>query len=565
MSRPRKFIILSLIAIPIAVYGIAYFSLASCLPEVLDANPKNKGIVRVISATYAPFTSECKLLLNPLDLGETPLVSSEIVSDRTVGGGYGYQFRQYMNLGGHDSAIDISQQRTLGPYNNRIRTGSPFTTYLTTRLHVDTIDFQTGSLRYTSLPHAENFSDDKAWWKERFAPFSETLTSKPFQTSVGVRYIDTGHWAFQASPDKNLSVNKNSETLFVIDGVETEIYYHASELALLPDGTWAFRYQDVDRETCDATADANCPGSWFIKTSNETYGPYDYRTSEPIPTSAGDFYYYTGEAVSLTSEDKTYTLYKNGEEVSVWDYIDNVSYTTDATDIVFRARRGDEWFIVKNGTEVSKAWAYVDQLSASRTTDTFVYSARDEEDNWHLVKNEATLLLLSEPDRVYLNELADEPFAFFMTLKEERPLPHSGGFAITQAISSLGDWSYSKPVRLEAVDADGNMLFMSREELPIYVRSDKTSVKVQDFMNWSEDKTYWMNNTQIGTGHFRLYPTYKKVPRTSNELPEDVTGLILGGVLQGMYFDEQGHAVFFSTLNGELRRNVYDVSEYRLK
>ncbi|MBT4485634.1 MAG: hypothetical protein HOC71_18360 [Candidatus Latescibacteria bacterium] len=267
----------------------------------------------------------------------------------------------------------------------------------------------------------------------------------------------------------------------------------------------------------------------------------------------------------MNQEDKMYALYKNGEVVSEWDYIDMVTYSRDAEDIIFRARMGDDWFVVKNGVDLSQSWDYLDNLLVSRFTDTYSYRARDVDGDWHMAINNESLALPSEPSRIYLNEMANEPFAFY-ELDEERSLPHSGNFVITKISSALGDWTYPEPVRFESVDNDGNMLFMSRTELPASVRSGGNTIEIRNFFNWQEDKVYWMNDQKIGSGVLRIYFVYDEtVEKTRNsQYPDNASSGVLGGVLQGVYFDEPGNAVFYVALGGKLIREVYDVSSYRV-
>ncbi|HUT22185.1 MAG TPA: hypothetical protein VMX18_02110 [Candidatus Bipolaricaulota bacterium] len=350
-------------------------------------------------------------------------------------------------------------------------------------------------------------------------------------------YRDGSHWGIRVQPkDEPLS------SFFVIDGVKTNTYYHASRLTIFSDGSWTFRYQRPDK-TCEANRYDNCSGAWFIKTSDKEYGPYE-NVTPPIPTADKDIYFWT-------MENGRYALYKNGTREEDWRHADLLYYTKGGNGLVFRAREGDLWYVVTDGTR-SQAWDYVDLISANPTTGSVFYRARNKAGEWFVVKNNEATKTPFEPRNIVFNPVLDEPMATETSRQGDR---------VDGLFGKNNYWKYDAPVRLIAIDSKGNMLFQSTESVSVITKdANGKQMEVCSSSTCNYNYVYWINNNRIGEAAFRMIPLFSEKPAVGqtafyyegNERVFKYYGEVIAPA-----FDNQDRLVIYVIDDYKLEKTVY--------
>ncbi len=367
--------------------------------------------------------------------------------------------------------------------------------------------------RYTAKVDPEE-EQDQLLFQHLTAPYVSTSTQN--LVTEWVRYQDASKWGFGfwTSGENGM---RTTYKKFILSSTTTEPEYHANFLTILPNGDWAFRYQDPGRgdqnpncENHDAVWWDACRGPWFIKTNHGVYGPYT-NVSPPIPTIDNHLYFWDKKG------EKEYVLYLDGVSVSTWEYIDNVYYRNQASQLVYRARKGNEWFVVTNNI-ASQAWDYVDQLLINTKTGSVMYRARDIHGKWYMVKNGQAKRVPFEPDALYLDEKHDAPIA----LRTARTTGKAPGALLSGErlrIFTFAGTSYvlSGSLRLDKIASDGKLLFVRA--------ADGKSLQ------------FWINNRYIGRATYFDSVT--------------LTGPV------NWFFDEKNNLVFYTFDHGVLSRWTY--------
>ena len=220
------------------------------------------------------------------------------------------------------------------PYLNRIKDnvsewtmtwndgGSPMTAFMDATHLAEGYLYRPYWISINNLPLTSTEQENSAFWQERLKPYvSDTSFRGAWEerhVSEYIRYLDGSHWAMNVPrmfTAENGRTYRGPQSFYVIDGKETETYYHAFGLALLPNGSWAFRYQQPDATIpisnnwkCEPEKNDVCAGPWFIKTNKTEYGPYNHPTP-PAATADGSFWY-----LDITGPGGTFVLYRDGEK-----------------------------------------------------------------------------------------------------------------------------------------------------------------------------------------------------------------------------------------------------------
>ncbi|MFA4872679.1 MAG: hypothetical protein WC659_01955 [Patescibacteria group bacterium] len=181
------------------------------------------------------------------------------------------------------------------------------------------------------------------------------------------------------SPNKDhfaFSVGENKKISFVVaDGVALERYNFIDQLVY---------NSDFESLTYRALKKDNGLEKWYVITNENKSRAYAY-----VYTS---FYTKDGNLYSVVkTEDEKWRLLENGKEISSYDYIDNILYTTNAENFLYRAKEiskgsGEKWFVVINKKAQTK-WDYIDKLKYYENG-LISYRARNTEGKWLLVVNQ---------------------------------------------------------------------------------------------------------------------------------------------------------------------------------
>lgn len=379
------------------------------------------------------------------------------------------------------------------------------------------------------------------WWNRQVAPYVKQYTlNQRDGIEAKIRYKDNSHWGFRVAVphiENGVARYQTDFGFFVIDGKETERYYHPYGLAITPAGHWAFRYQVPIQDGCDPWRYGNCMGPQYIKTNKEVFGPYDAATP-PIPTVDGNFYYWVDEKGVMV-------LYKNGIPLDRSDWIDSLVYGKDGKNLLYRARKGEQWTVAINGIPGSM-WDYVDMLESNPATGSYVYRARDIQGVWYIVKNGIPVKQDLEPRGVLFNRKTDEPLLIKSGDK------YNG---ILELESIKGTWKYQKPVIPKAISPTGEILFASHDSVRVLIRDE--SGKTQSICSssvCSHDESYWLNNVELGKTVFRMTPLFSK---EDGRLVR--SGFKYYGVPMSMAFDDKGRLVLYTIQDAVMKRTVYQV------
>lgn len=432
------------------------------------------------------------------------------------------------------------------------------------------------------VPLSEKEKENEAWWRERLKSYvSDTSRSGAWEErhiSEYTRYLDGSHWAMHVpvmvpndDPGASRSAYVGPKSFFVIDGKETEAYYHTYGLALMPNGSWIFRYQQPDPKaptpnnwTCDPDKNDSCSGPWFFKTNTGSYGPYNHPTP-PIPTKDGRFWYFDRETPSdiaggyyPSAVPDGFVLYRDGKKVASYDWVDNLTYGKDAMTIVFRVRQGNDWHVAVDG-KLGAAWDYVDQVQVNPTTGSVFYRARDQAGNWHAVKNEKAAPMPWEPSRVLMNGPLDEAFALRAAAPKDR-YDFVPGYL--EAFSKYGTWTFPRAVNPEAIDAKGNFLFVATDIIRLDLGTLNGEMTCSSSV-CSRNYEFWLNDKRLGTATQRMVPLFSK---SGGWLVDTKFGKVHihykhYGATVLPAFDPEGHLVFYTLDDTVARRTVFDLGD----
>ncbi|MSR85669.1 hypothetical protein EXS71_04540 [Candidatus Uhrbacteria bacterium] len=543
------------------IYGTPW-----CWP-VIAAEPSNnidyQGPLFIGKKISLPAQSACEAIQNPVrlesapqtvqdvaDVSEQPWYAKYLLIDNYLDGTYRdpveYESIDRLDEKGQitDSMFEWFHTPTNGSYP--MYTFSEVTnrlayTWGSTRDLRSEIDH----LNNPPTPEEKRVEDE---WLQRIQPYVPDMYQRVNdirKVSELMRYRDGSHWGFRFSVSSTSLVRR-----FVIDGVPTDPYYHADRLTILPNGRWAFRYQQTD-PSCEKERYDNCPGGWLIKTSEGEYGPYK-NISPPIPTINNDLYFWMWAA-----DKNQYALYKNGELQGTWPFVDYLNYTKNATGLIFRVRDGDQWSVAADG-KAGRVWDYVDLIKVNHATGSIFYRARDLQGKWYIVKNEQATLMPFEPQNFFINPPLDEAFAVRYS-----PSPRIGydPAGSTEIFSSQGHWHFLNGVDARAIDRRGNILFVARQAVRVPVKTDQG--KITDVCSSSichHDYIYWINDRQIGTASFRMLPLFSKKParvKRAFYYEGNEKAFYYSGVVIPPAFDAEDRLVLYVIQDTKLKKLIY--------
>ncbi len=435
---------------------------------------------------------------------------------------------------------------------------------------LDTSGLGVSSQNYAQLIVGNKTDEMKAAdaaWDSRIAPYSSSTDPMVNGTHAiveKVAYRDGSKWGFGMRLEATSTYGEylTPFTQFFIYSSTTEPLYHADRLTLLPNGDWALRYQRPDKcvsyggtiyppQRWDA-----CSGPWFIRTNHGDYGPY-YSVSPPIPTTKNELYYI------IKQNDDDFVLFKDGEFVADWRYLDSLHYRDNGASLVYRARLGDQWYVVTDN-KPSKPWDYIDQLMVNQKTGSVFYRARDTDGKWYMVKNGISHAVAFEPSKLYMNAGKDEVFALrYPETENEYPYKLKPGAKTTIATFDKS-WSFDGSVSPSAADSKGNVLFgqVNYSELSL-LENDGKVYKVCSSSDCNYDFTLWLNDKKIGTSAFRMVPLYSS--STQRTLPFFYEGseklFKYYGTPISPAFDAKDNLVFYSLDDAKLYRLVFSLKK----
>lgn len=231
-----------------------------------------------------------------------------------------------------------------------------------------------------------------------------------------------------------------------------------------------------------------------------------------------------------THGDAATTTAKDGTVVNTYDMIDHVTNLKNTSGLVYRAQKGNEWYVVRTDAVAmtSRAWKSVDQLTVDETTSsTYVlYRAQSADEMWHIVLNDKVYDFPWKPMNVSLNPVTHEPFA---------------GDATGRFWTPKGGWVYPSSPRVQGVDSKGRFLV--------------TTLSYPDM----DLKELWVNNVRINI--FTIANQYHEAaPSFTNERAVSV---YFPGYVQtfdaNISFNEKDEVVIYRQEGRVFTRSAYQV------
>lgn len=235
-----------------------------------------------------------------------------------------------------------------------------------------------------------------------------------------------------------------------------------------------------------------------------------------------------GKVLSVhTHGDAATTTAKDGSVVNTYDAIDHVTILKNSAGIVYRARKGSDWYVIQTGT-TSTAWTSVDQLTVDETTSStiVVYRAQSADGVWHIVDNGKVFDFPWKPMNVSINPVTHEPFAGDAT----------GRFWIPE-----GGWVYPHAASVQGINSKGQFLV--------------TTLSYPDM----DLKELWVNNVRIsiftiGNQYHEAAPSFTNPRAVSVYFPGYVQTFD-----KAISFDANGQVVIYRQEGRVFTRSVYQV------
>lgn len=537
---------------------------AACWP-IIAAVPSNtidyQGYIFPGKKIVIPEKDQCDAIVSPInlpplsflqkekiaDISDQPWHKAYLLMDNYIDGIYREksEWASIDRIGYNQNSMTDH----FGEWFNTSQNGSfPMSQYLESSANARPQDIYSEQSYYESITNAPTSIDEKGveefWKRQEFRYWDGEKINGIDKIKEHILYKNNTHWGFKVSIPEKEGKYLTPYSFFVIDGKPQQTYYHAHGLIIFPNGDWAYRYQ-LPTITCESTRMDRCDGPWFIKTNKGEYGPYS-NVSPPIAVGEKDIYFWI-------LEDNKYSLYKNGERISQWEFADSLFYTKKAEGLVFRVREGNQWFVVKDGTK-SEPWDYVDMISVNNETGTVVYRARKTNGEWLMVKNDTAIPVPFEP-HISLNIPLDEPVAMRQWNSEDHTT------STTRIYSTKGDWKFDSAIYPIAINDNGDVLFTSYKTVPVLVDDNKGKERlVCSSAICNFNYSYWINERYIGNATSRMVPLFSKKEGTARpaffyEGSEE--HIEYYGQAIKPAFNNKNELVFYSVKEGKLFKNTY--------
>jgi hypothetical protein len=262
-----------------------------------------------------------------------------------------------------------------------------------------------------------------------------------------------------------------------------------------------------------------------------TWTPVDPTDVDSAPISASSTWTLKDGkilSVHLHDEAATSTTMQDGSILNKYDEIDHVTVLKNTSGLVYRARMGNDWYVVQTGKPTSTAWTSVDQLTVDETTSSthIIYRAQSADGMWHIVHNEKVYDFAWKPMHVSINPVTHEPFTGDAT----------GRFWIPS-----GGWKYANAPTVQGIDSKGRFLI--------------STLSYPDM----DLKELWVNNVRVSI--FTIANQYHMAaPSFTNPRVDSV---YFPGYVQtfdsAISFDGQDRVVIYRQEGRVFTRSVYQV------